>query len=240
MKFLMSILFFILIGITANSKTLRVAVIDTGFTKYKTDNKSVVHPKLCKESKDFTGTGLNDTHGHGTNVAYLIAKNAGDVDYCLIILKFWDEKLHKSTMGPTKNTISSLKAAYRLNADVVNFSGGGYGFNGLESYWVGKLIIDKKTIMFAAAGNDSKYLRNEHSCGFFPACYFNAINVVGNINDDGSIHHKSNLGPMVDLWEKGVNASDGIITMTGTSQSTAIATGKFIKFYWEKKNSGKK
>src|SRR5690606_17888997 len=75
------------------AKPIIIAVIDTGISDKLKDGKF-----LCKMGhKDFTGTGLNDVHGHGTHVSGLIHQHAAktadwnkSANYCQVILKYWD------------------------------------------------------------------------------------------------------------------------------------------------------
>ena len=57
------------------SKTLVVAVIDTGI-----DAQAFNRHVLCKTGhKDFTGTGIQDRHGHGTHISGLIDQYAKSI-----------------------------------------------------------------------------------------------------------------------------------------------------------------
>src|ERR1035437_4444276 len=70
----------------ARSKTLTVAVIDTGI------DASEAH--LCKYGhKSFVSTlpnPLSDEHGHGTHIAGIINANAYEGDYCLVSIKYYN------------------------------------------------------------------------------------------------------------------------------------------------------
>lgn len=140
-------------------RTTRVAVIDTGFD-YKSTWPDIAQkkndeglpmriPKLCPDGHiDFTQTGLQDTHGHGTHVAGIIATYSKDADYCLIIIKNYDEKI-KTTEN---TTILAFNHAIKANADVINYSGGGEEFL-LEEYEAIQKALNRGIIVVTAAGN---------------------------------------------------------------------------------------
>jgi subtilisin family serine protease len=142
------------------AKTIKIAVIDTGFdfdsswnnAPKDADGKQLRKPKLCNEGhKDFTGKGMQDNIGHGTHVAGVIAKFAEDADYCIVILKIFEsQKSSTKTMG---FSVAALKYASTLDIDIVNYSGGGDTFS-IEEYLAVKKLLDKGVVFVAAAGNE--------------------------------------------------------------------------------------
>ena len=147
----------------ALAKTTRVAVIDTGFdykstwpniSKQKNDEGMPMYiPKLCADGHiDFTQTGLQDTHGHGTHVAGIIATYADTSDYCLIVIKNFDAN---SKTNNVDATVLSFNHAIKAKADVINYSGGGEEFS-LEEYEVIQKALNKGIIVVTAAGNYGK------------------------------------------------------------------------------------
>lgn len=149
-----------------NEDTIKVAVIDTGFDfqsnwkKYNHmqqdgDGNLLVKPKLCNHGhKDFTGTGLEDNHGHGTHVAGIIGKYARGANYCLVIIKYHDKNAKVSGETNLKNTVKALNYARKLGVDIINYSGGGKSFDIMEYLSVRK-ILNRGILLIAAAGNDS-------------------------------------------------------------------------------------
>ena len=223
----------------AHAKQLVVAVIDTGI-----DVSLLNKNTFCKTGhKFFAGTSLMDNHGHGTHVSYLIdqyAKNvilgnstisqleSAKVNYCQIIIKFYDPNDNQNShLSMTK----SIKWAIQQKVDIINISGGGRMFVPDEH----KAIIEalnKGIVVVAAAGNDSSNLGRST---YYPAMYDKRIYVVGNIvNNSRIIARTSNYGKPVNSWEIGENVlsrfpNNSVGYLSGTSQATAIRTGKIVR-----------
>lgn len=193
-----------------HANTLKVAVIDTGL-----DLKWAKSVPLCQnEHKDFTGEGLNDTHGHGTNIIGLIVDNANTSNYCIVIIKAYSFIQNKSFL------VQALQYAYHINANIINLSGGGLGQQYYEKLIVEK-ILDKKITLIVASGNN--FLNLDKECIFYPACYDKRIYVIGNNAPS------SNYGSIVDQVIDGNNKVGLGIRLSGSSQSTAIFTGQLLK-----------
>ena len=200
----------------ATDSRIKVVVIDTGLADAYKDKAH-----LCPgEHKDFTGTGLNDTHGHGTNVVGLIVENAPVSNYCIVIVKAYS--------GNKEHLTDALEYAIKINADVINLSSGGISSNLKEHIAVAK-IIEANIVLIAAAGNNKKDLNK--GCTFYPACYDPRITVVG------SNASTSNYGFVVDVVIPGDHQTAFGRTMSGSSQSTAIFTGRFLKGVAEKQKA---
>lgn len=218
-------------------KQLIVAVIDTGYSNIK----PYPNINLCKTGhSDYVDktvpidTVPKDYHGHGTNVASIIDGYLNDLDhnsYCLVILKYYSENIPASQT--VINTISAFQKANAIGADYINYSGGGEVGDGDEGMAV-KSNLDRGAIVVVSAMNHGKYLskipvEGEDTVAVYPALYDDRLIVVGNLNPDDSIHKRSNYGPNVKVWEKGTDISAGGITLSGTSQATAVHTGKIIR-----------
>jgi subtilisin family serine protease len=233
MKFFTLLLLLLATTASSDPKVLKVAVVDTGLDI----NDPRVSSHICPSgSKDFTGEGLKDSNTHGTHVAGLIIKYAGNTNYCLLIYKYY------RPIDPGKvsqrHELDALIQAVNDGADIVNLSGGGPNFNEEERL----LILNHPQVTFVvAAGNDGLNLDisgNE----YYPANYDlpNIIPVM-NITSYGIRLSSSNYGKHVLAKEIGytvlslappfvckgdLNCTD---YKTGTSMSTAIHTGKLIK-----------
>lgn len=212
----------------------RVAIIDTGL-----DLKDPRFSKLlCKKGKhwNFVNNTSNpyDSHGHGTHIAGLIKQYAGNASYCLLIYKYYDD--WSTGEQNLSNEIRALKQAVVDKADIINLSGGGSEFSNEERKAF--LRIEELGILaVVAAGNDGKPVA-ELGYAYYPAAYgFSNIVVVGNLQSnfkgDCFIHPTSNRGSKVNKWEIGTYVSstlpgDMMGSLTGTSQATAIRTGKIL------------
>lgn len=199
----------------AHAGTLRVGVVDTGLDL--TDSRFLDH--LCPVGhQDFTGMGIKDHAGHGTHVAGLIQQYAKDSDYCLVILKYSDG-------GEALQSIytKALAEAVYQHLDIVNLSLQGFTNDDKER----SLICDHNNIQFVVSAGNKGWDLDKMSC--YPASYAcgNEL-VVGALNYSGS-----NYGTIVTNWENGLNVVSTLPdgqegTKTGTSQATAIRTGKLI------------
>lgn len=202
-----------LFTVCVQAKQIKIAVLDTGFAVSK---KHQI--KLCKSGhRDFTGEGINDTHEikHGTNIAGIIDKIATD-NYCIMVIKVF------ATNGESKlaYTVKGVSHAISQNVDIINYSGGGPTHSNIEKQAFINALNHGITVI-AAAGNDKTDLDTEK---YYPAMYDSRIVVVGN-GDKYVRHSTANYGSPVDIWVKGVNIKALGITLTGSSQSTAIVSG---------------
>jgi subtilisin family serine protease len=216
------------------AKTVTVAVIDTGIDKSSSG-------KLCRYGhKSFAskhGDPLVDKVGHGTHVAGLIEKHAGDGDYCLVSIQFCNDKITQ-----TQNLFNlkrALQYAINLRVDYINISGGGYDPDPKERLLMLEALNNGIKVV-VAAGNESINLT--YWCNYYPACYDDRIIVVGNLTSDRVPSQlsflvrspTSNYGKVVRRWEVGTRVFSNLPSgrhgyLSGTSQATAVATGKIIK-----------
>lgn len=219
---------------------IRIAVIDTGFGF----NDQGHDAKLCRYGhkdfsidRQFSGSYATkvplplDVHGHGTNIVGIIESylKPAHINYCIVVIKYYSE----SQTGKQNLTaeIDAFKYAANLKVDYINYSGGGPEQSKPEKAAVTRFLKNGGKLI-AAAGNG-----NEFGVGvdidtpgneYYPAKYDNRIIVVGNTCQDGVRCNSSNYGKSVTRWEVGEKVSAYGITMTGTSQATAVATGKIV------------
>lgn len=227
---LISILFIVSHTSFATEKPKIVAVIDTGFS-FSSDTKGV---KLCQYGhKDFSSQDIfergytqtpvpKDIHGHGTNIVGLITKYAGNANYCIVIIKFFDPKA--SGIVSLNNSVNSIRYAINIKADYINFSGGG-SVSDLSEQLMVKAFLNRGGKFIAAAGNEKQ---NIDIYPYYPAAYDSRIVSVGSTDETGEKLPSSNYGSGVRKWEIGLDQVGFGIKMTGTSQATAITTGKII------------
>lgn len=218
MKYLLSSII-CLFGFNVCAKQIRIAVVDSG---YNTSNYTF---KLCSrvEQYDMTNSSMYDLIGHGNNVSHIIGDRLKDVDYCIVPIKVFSEKY---TPNSFQNVIRALRLVNHLDVDIVNlsFTGDTYDFEEKELIMQ---LINKNIIVVAAAGNES--LNLDTVCNVFPICYSTKIIAVG--NGFGETRHaiSSNYGKYVGYWADGNKVTAGGVTMTGSSQSTAIVTSQFAR-----------
>lgn len=207
-----------------------VAIIDTGLQFQLKE----FNPYLCLGGhKDFTGEGLQDKIGHGTNVAWNVINGVDYSKYCLLIIKWYGK--HNNDEQATYNITKSLNWAYKQNPILINISGGGLDPIRQEREILEVILSKNNTLVVVAAGNYGWNL--EKHCDFYPACYFNNqymnLHVVGAWDFEN--HNKasfSNYGsPPITDWANGIRVSGprGKLIMTGTSQATALISNSILK-----------
>jgi major intracellular serine protease len=202
-----------------------VAVVDTGID-YK-DSK--IAPYLCVNGhKDYTGEGLYDFIGHGTNVAWQIIKSFNKKKYCVLVIKYYP-KFDFLGSNNLKKELKGIEYATELKAALINFSGGGQVYSPDEDLAISKaLSFGIKVVV--AAGNSGSNL--DQKCNFFPACLKPSKNfyVVGSLSKEGNQMAHSNFGRAVTNWELGEKVEDqNGKPLTGTSQATAVLSGLLLK-----------
>ena len=186
-------------------------------------------PSICGTYNAIDGTNdVTDNHGHGTHIAGIISRNAGNSDYCLMVLKYYDPKVTNS--DNLKASTKAFKYAISQNVDIINYSGGGTEYDETECKVI-KQALDKGISVVAAAGNEGKGFDKQ---AYYPAMCDSRILVVENIGIDGKRMASSNYGPdtlkAVGELVMSLMPNNKYGLMTGTSQATAVITGKLVKF----------
>jgi subtilisin family serine protease len=203
------------------NKEITVAVLDTGIDPTHEHIKGNLVRFL-----DYSGTGKNDSHGHGTHVAGIIKNIFPKVK--LVALKYYNPKYNgKQSL---EATVKALKAAVDMNVDVINYSGGGPESSS-EELAVLKEAERKGIIVVVAAGNESSNIDNKKHA-FYPAAYglSNIISVSAH-DQNLKLIKSSNWGKkLVDLAAPGKRIKSALPYnragfLTGTSQATAFVTG---------------
>ena len=226
LKMVNLLLMIFLISQISEADVLKVAVLDTGFDFKSTwSDLSFVKPKMCKYGhKDFTNTGIQDTHGHGTNVVGLMGKVNKDSSYCIVVVKVWGG-------GPAMlNTWLALSYAINLKVDIINYSGGGVEKDEKECNLI-KKALDKGIVVVASAGNESK---NLDESPFYPAKCDDRVMMISNMNiNNRTLGSKSNISKDIiavqGTAEDSLGLNNTIYSMSGTSQAAGNFTGKLIK-----------
>lgn len=244
---------------TASQKPIVIAVIDTGFTQ----NEGYTQPNLCKfghadlTSADHkTNTVPLDNNGHGTHITYTISNMLSGLprsSYCLVILKYWTDGITEQVS--IKNTVNALKRAENMGVNFINYSSFG-AHPDPEEREVIQRLLNSGTVIVSAAGNngdeivsesynnESKFTRfirristlEKEPSLIYPGDYNNKVIVVGNLMPTMIRNPSSNWGSRVDVWEVGTMVLSGGTYMTGTSQATAVHTGKLVRNLIKERN----
>ncbi len=177
---------------------------------------------------------LKDDHGHGTHIAGIIGAEGGNgvgisgvaPKISLMVLKYYDTK--GTEVNNLINTVKAIDYAVKMNANIINYSGGGIAPSPDEKAAIERAM--RKGILFvAAAGNERS---NSDVKKYYPADYG-----LPNILSVTAIDRFKNVLPSSNYGEQTVDVAapgnDIISTlpngqygyMTGTSQATAFATG---------------
>lgn len=197
----------------------------------------------------FVGTYMNEINEDNSkkDAVFSSLRNTR-AEYCIVVLKYYSSK--GSDIENLTRTVAAFNKALELKVDIVNYSGGGIMPSILEREAV-QALIKRGTIFVAAAGNEGYDLKRYK---YYPASYEGVISVGGyevakgervdpNLPDyiqkslpKGFVAAKqsmSNYGKTVTAWELGKNRlstlPQGFGFMTGTSQATAIHTGKLAR-----------
>ena len=212
---------------------IRVMVIDTGINPHSYLKKIVQY----QPTDDY-----QDNHGHGTNVAGIVAfgnniRKTGLDTVCrqvkIYSCRFYDPKAIQA--DNLQDSIKCVKRALAEGMDVINYSGGGVDYS-TEEYRAYKAFIKSGGIAVTSAGNE--YSNSEES-PYYPADYADRMHLRGlyfveNIQRDGRLAKSSNYNryAMKEYGEtvystKYVN--DGWDSMTGTSQASAAYAHRVLK-----------
>ncbi|MES3037103.1 MAG: S8 family peptidase [Bdellovibrionota bacterium] len=182
---------------------------------------------------------VSDSHGHGTHVAGIILQNSGKAKSRVKIMALKYYEPGNSQEANLKNTIRAIEYAVKMGAKIINYSAGGFQPSPAEREiirWAGR----KGVLVVAAAGNEAV---DTDIVGFYPASYDleNVISVTA-LNGRDQILPSSNYGAhsvqFAARGEKMVSTLPGNHwgEMTGTSQATAVVTGKLVQIMDELKD----
>jgi subtilisin family serine protease len=172
---------------------------------------------------------IADDHGHGTHIAGIIGAEHGtgvSPHVSLMILKYFNP----DASGPDnlRHTISAIRYAVKMGADIINYSGGGV-VKSREEEEALRWAAAQGVLVVAAAGNEGV---NSDFFHFYPADYDlpNILSVAA-IDQHEELMRISNYGiQTVALAAPGKNIYSTLPGgeygyMSGTSQATAFATG---------------
>ncbi len=235
-------------SVTEGSKSIVVAVIDTGIDATHPDLKPNLWKAPGTEKSatpvygwDFVTKAANpmDYHGHGTHIAGIIGAIANqktgtagvNQQVQIMPVRYYSESAPGSVN--LANTIKALHYAIDNGARIINYSGGGPEYSE-EEFQAMKKAESKGILIVAAAGNDH-HNTDVEDYRYYPAAYqlkgLKNIITVASIDSEDRILPSSNWGVQsVDVAAPG----EGILStipggrygkMTGTSQATAFVSG---------------
>lgn len=175
-------------------------------------------------------------------------------DFCIIVIKYFDPK--RPNNDNLANTIESFKWAIDQKVDIINYSGGGTEYS-KEEYDVVEMALNKGIKVVAAAGNERSNIDKwKYYPAMYDSRIIKVGNLISDrvitttiatleikgiklapkkeIIVERDIAPSSNYGDSINAWEIG----SGVISrlpgkgwgyMTGTSQATAIKSGKIVR-----------
>ena len=214
-----------------------IAIVDTGIDTNNAEFTNRISLDSYNAVSKTTGlSAIEDTNGHGTNVAGVIGANknngegiAGIVQNSkLLIIKAneADDPLtsdeDESESFKDSTLIEAIRYSTLKGVDVINMSLGGPGYNQLVQNAIDD-AHDAGVIIVASSGNDGT---NE---ALYPASYDHVIS-VGAVESDTSIADYSNFNSFVDISAPGsqivtTHLDDTYVSSSGTSFSAPQVTG---------------
>lgn len=237
------------------NKDLVIAVIDTGIDPGHSDlknhlwinTKEIPNNQIDDDQNGFiddvngwnfsqNNSKIYDFHGHGSHISGLILNSSENSNKIkLMTLKYYSEGA--SGEQNLRATLEAIDYAIKMKADIINFSGGGPGFNKREFDLIQK-ALQQGMYLVAAAGNDGANIVKD---GFYPASYplENIITVAAHEPLKNHLLKTSNYGPNIHLSALGFEVRSTLPgnrfgKMSGTSQATAIACGALARLLIEK------
>jgi subtilisin family serine protease len=211
--------------VTHGSTSARIAVIDSGIDTSHPD----LAGKVVASYNAVTGTtSVNDTIGHGTEVASVAAANTNNstgiagAGFASMLLAV---KVDDAAGDIWSDAVADgIRWAADNGADVINVSLGSTGDDALERDAVA-YARSRGALVVAAAGNEGT------STPMYPAAYDGVI-AVGATDQSGSARTSfSSYGTWVDVGAPGLNiraakAGGGLATVSGTSFAAPLVAGE--------------
>ncbi|AGH94654.1 S8 family peptidase [Pseudobdellovibrio exovorus] len=177
---------------------------------------------------------VSDQEGHGTHISGIIQQefekqrtsSTSPQSVRLMILKYYDANAEDEQN--VMNTVKAIEYATKMNARIINYSGGGESPFSLE-FKALQQANQQGILLVAAAGNNNS---NTDLRRFYPANYplQNIISVAAT-DKDGELVSFSNYGSnSIDIAAIGQQVLSTLPNnkygrMSGTSQATAYVTG---------------
>lgn len=213
---------------TKGRKAVKVGVIDLGIANHP-DLEANVDRSLGKDFVNGNNTTTDDTHGHGTKVAGVIAAVADNnigvsgiaPNVTVVPLQAYN---YNESKFPSDSQVAAINHAKNNDIQILNMSFGGYYDSDLN-FSHGSILValnNYNGIIVCSAGNDGE---NNDVVNHFPSNYnlSNLIAVAASTQSD-TLRSTSNYGKnTVDLVAPGT-----IIKTTAPNNSYAEASGTSI------------
>ena len=217
--------------ITTGSSNVMVGILDTGIFYSNNDLTDACNHNL---HRDFTGDGLFDELGHGTQVAGVVgAKGNNGEEICGTC---WNVKLVSlkvigdDGLGYSSDVISAIRYATQIGIPILNLSFGWSGDDIEERYdlALNTAIDGYPGLVVCCAGNDNQ---NNNTSPHFPSnCSADNLIAVGASTSSNTKWANSNYGSWsVDLFAPGENIHttfvNGVYSNSGTSLAAPFVSG---------------
>lgn len=220
---------------------------------------TVYKPKLCEgEHKDILNTNFKDDIMHGTHIVGVIAQYAQNANYCIVIIKYFDlvvgrlnvdknynqALLYAESIGADIINYSSRTHTFDYDeyVNVKRLLDKGITFvsaAGNEKEYIYHVVKEvskdkegKVKILYKNVLTNHVFTKKPLNM-IYPATLDSRIISVINVGLDGKQSDSTNWGPSFNASELGENllspVGNGLIRMSGSSQATAVRTGKIIK-----------
>ena len=207
---------------------IKVAIIDSGIDF--TEDINVMERKNFVPGEDNVSVIYEDSTGHGTSIAGVIAAKRNDKGITGVNerVEIYSAKvLDRNNEAPISRIIEGIDWAITKNVDIINLSFG-TKIDSLALHKVIKRASEHNILLVGAAGN--------HSQIEYPAAYPEVI-AVGAVGTDGQISEESAKGKEVELVAPGeqvlsTSAFGGVMAFGGTSMAVPHVVG-VASLLWE-------